>query len=103
MLSRFSGNDGSFVQLPCRCPGCAGAAQTGLVRAIDPLKLPTHDRFAQMIKIGGTLALWLFGAAFVVAGVNIHEPYVNFLHGAAVAILLLAGFVVYVLFKRGYW
>ena len=56
-----------------------------------------------MIKIGGTLALWLFGAAFVVAGFNIHEPYVNFLHGAAVAILLLAGFAVYVLVKRGYW
>jgi beta-N-acetylhexosaminidase len=74
-----------------------------LVRAIDPLKPCTHDRFVQMMKIGGTIALWLFGAAFVFAGFNIHEPYVNFLHGAAVAILLLSGFVVYVLIRRGYW
>ena len=55
------------------------------------------------MKIGGTLALWLFGSAFVFAGFNIHAPYVNFLHGAALAILLIAGFAVFVLIKRGYW
>ncbi|WP_213741568.1 glycoside hydrolase family 3 N-terminal domain-containing protein [Bradyrhizobium sp. dw_411] len=56
-----------------------------------------------MIKTAGTLALWLFGAAFVFAGFNIHEPYVNFLHGVAVAIFLIAGFAVYFLIRRGYW
>ena len=56
-----------------------------------------------MIKIGGTFALWLFGEAFVFAGLNIHEPYVNFLHGAAVAIFLITGFAVFFLIKRGYW
>ena len=56
-----------------------------------------------MIKIGGTFALWLFGAAFVFAGFNIHEPYVNFLHGAGVAIFLITGFAVFFLIKRGYW
>jgi beta-N-acetylhexosaminidase len=74
-----------------------------LVRAIDPLKSRTHDRFAQMIKIGGAIALWLFGAAIVFAGFNIHEPYVNFLHGVGVAIFLITGLVVFFLIKRGHW
>jgi hypothetical protein len=57
-----------------------------------------------MIKIGGTLALWLFGGAFVFASFNIHEPYLAFLHGAGIAVFLITSFaVVFFLIKRGHW
>ncbi len=56
-----------------------------------------------MIKIVGTVVLWLFGAAFIFAGFNIHEPYVNFLHGAAALVLSITGFIVFFLIKRGHW
>jgi beta-N-acetylhexosaminidase len=57
-----------------------------------------------MIKIAGTLALWLFGPAFVFAGFRIHEPYLTFLHGTGVAAFLIASFaVVFFLIKWGYW
>jgi beta-N-acetylhexosaminidase len=57
-----------------------------------------------MIKIAGTLALWLLGLAFVFAGFHIREPYLAFLHGAGVAVFLIASFaVVFFLIKRRYW
>jgi beta-N-acetylhexosaminidase len=57
-----------------------------------------------MIKIGGTLALWLFGGAFVFASFNIHEPYLAFLHGSGIAVFLITSFaVVFFLIKRGHW
>ena len=57
-----------------------------------------------MIKIGGTIALLLFGAAFTFAGINIHEPYLTFLHGPGVAAFIIASFVVlFLLIEKGYW
>ena len=47
-----------------------------------------------MIKIAGTLALWLLGSAFVFLSFHIHEPYLAFLHGTGVAVFLIAGFAV---------
>jgi beta-N-acetylhexosaminidase len=57
-----------------------------------------------MIKIAGTIALWLLGLAFVFLSFHIHEPYLAFLHGAGVAVVLIAGFaIVFFLIKRGHW
>jgi hypothetical protein len=47
-----------------------------------------------MIKIAGTLALWLLGLAFAFTGFHIYEPYLAFLHGAGVAVFLIAGFAI---------
>jgi hypothetical protein len=47
-----------------------------------------------MIKVGSTIALLLFCAAFTFAGINIHEPYLTFLHGPGVAAFIIASFVV---------
>ena len=57
-----------------------------------------------MIKIAGTLALWLLGSAFVFLSFHIHEPYLAFLHGTGVAVFLIASFaVVFFLIKRRHW
>jgi beta-N-acetylhexosaminidase len=57
-----------------------------------------------MLKIVGAIVLLLFGAAFTFAGVNIHEPYLYFLHGSGVAAFIIASFVVlFLLIEKGYW
>jgi beta-N-acetylhexosaminidase len=57
-----------------------------------------------MIKIGGTIALLLFGLAFTFAGVKVHEPYLTFLHGPDVTAFIITSFVVlFLLIEKGYW
>jgi beta-N-acetylhexosaminidase len=57
-----------------------------------------------MLKIVGAIVLLLFGAAFTFAGVNIHEPYLYFLHGSGVAAFIIASFIVlFLLIEKGYW
>jgi beta-N-acetylhexosaminidase len=57
-----------------------------------------------MTRLLGIVLIWLFGSAFLFAGVNINEPYLISLRGSGAIGLGGASIVVVILLiKRGYW
>ena len=57
-----------------------------------------------MIRSLGIISIWFFGLVFILAGININEPYLILLRGLGAAVLCMTSVVVFiVLIKQGYW
>ena len=93
------------MQISCRSPLCAGIRQTSLIPAVDPhVSREAPMNAVQMIRPLGTFSIWLFGLAFLFAGVNINEPYLISLRGLGSTALSIASIVVCIfLIARGHW